>query len=84
MDEYKNMTKVNYNRCLEDMNGEMNLGVFENLHYILEGNNSVHEDTHPDRVVSPTYDCHREFFEDKKRFFTSLIPRLVENWNLPL
>ena len=78
MIKYKNMTKVDYDRCLANMNGEMNLSVFENLYYILEGSNGTHEDTHPDRVVHPTMDCHREFFEDKKRFFTTLIPRLVE------
>lgn len=78
MVEYNRITKVHYDECLKNMNGEMNLSVFEDLHNILDGSNGVHEDTHPDRVVYPAMDCHREFFNDKKVFMDSIIPLLVE------
>ncbi len=75
MIEYTRLSRAEYNACLENMNANMNLQVFEELNEKLTGKKGAYEDTHPDRVVNPKEETHREFFNDKKAFSIILAAR---------
>ena len=78
MIKFERLTKAQYEECFSSMNREMNLGVFEELNYILVGNKGSEEDTNQGRVVHPTMECHREWFEDKVLLMGSLVLKLVQ------